>query len=290
MDSVSYGDLGLTYDEAEMVMSTWDNDRPIYYWLSSNWSLNRTSGHIWLQAESEYAAGKDRLAYNNFIYGSIEEYIMSVDGLDSQYMITLGYHSKILTAIDYAYKSDGVTPMDSTWAHSILGVFDGRGVVCEGYAKTLNLLLNFSGVENIYVRGDANGGHTWNLIRLDDGEWYWCDPTWNDYTDRYGEILYTYFCVNDTQNNGLFLNTHTPYNATDERAFNRQYPLPNRSNSEFDMASVLEVYEDFVVNGYIFEVSGYKTAYYLGTVSGAVGSPPSTVFYDGIEYTVKIRN
>ena len=56
------------------------------------------------------------------------------------------------------------------------------------------------------------------------------------------------------------------------------------------MESVLEVYEDFVVNGYIFEVSGYKTAYCLGTVSGAVGSPPSTVFYDGIEYTVGIRN
>ena len=285
---VDYGDLGLSYDEAETVLSAWDNDRPIFYWLATGWSLNRNSGTIWLQAEDDFALGKSRLLYNSLIYSAIEEYVMTVDSLESAYMITLGYHNKILESIDYVYKSDGVTPMDATWAHSILGVFDERGVVCEGYAKTLQLLLNFSGVENYYVRGISDGeSHAWNLIKMDDGEWYWCDPTWNDDTRAQDGIVYTYFCVTDTQNNSLFTKTHTFYTPSHSHPYNRIYPLPARSSREFDSTSVLEVYEDFVVNGNIYEVSGFKKARFIGTVSGNAGSIPSTVSYKGIVYTVE---
>lgn len=288
LDPVKYGDLGLAYDEAETVMSSWDNDRPIYYWLSSDWSLNRNSGSIWLETNRDYIAGKDRAKYNSLIYSAIEEYVISFEREESEYMLTLGYHNKIIESIDYAYESDGVTAMSTTWAHSILGVFDGRGAVCEGYAKALQLLLTFSGVENYYVRGIANGGgHAWNLIKLDDGEWYWCDPTWDD--DKYADygIKYSYFCVTDTESFSIFTKTHTQYTPSSSAPYNRIYPLPDRSSKPFDEPGVNEIYDIFEVNGYRYEVSGYRTVRSLGTSAGMAGSPPSRVTYNGIEYTVK---
>lgn len=82
--------------------------------------------------------------------------------------------------------------------------------VCQGYAKTLQLLCQKAGLEALLVTGQVEGqGHAWDLIRLD-GEWYHVDPTWGDASYlREGEssltaasspaINYDYFCVTTAQ-------------------------------------------------------------------------------------------
>ena len=84
----------------------------------------------------------------------------------------------IIGEVNYAYESDGVTPQDDRYAHSIIGVFTKGGVVCEGYAKALQLMLTVSDVESIFIAGDAGGPHAWSMIQLDDGQWYWFDATY----------------------------------------------------------------------------------------------------------------
>ncbi len=68
--------------------------------------------------------------------------------------------------------------------------------VCEGYAKTMKLLLEKVGIETHYVTGKADGGdHAWNLVKVD-GEYFYIDATWNDpVPNRVGEISYKYFLV-----------------------------------------------------------------------------------------------
>lgn len=214
---VKYDDLGLSEAEIFEVWLSFKEDNPLYYWISNIFSYN--DNIINILADEEYISVTNRTKYNKRIYDSISEYLNMTSGEMSAYEIALIYHDAIINAIDYAYETDETTPQDDPWAHNILGVFvNGKGV-CESYARTFQLLLNVSGIDNIYVSGiggDAEtgmGNHAWNLIKLDDGEWYWCDLTWDDVPEL--GVQYDYFCVNDTQN----VNWIDSYGLAQEKSF-----------------------------------------------------------------------
>jgi hypothetical protein len=50
---------------------------------------------------------------------------------------------------------------------------------CTHYAYALKVLLDAAGIESRYVRGYANDGHAWLIVRAD-GKWGNVDPTWGD--------------------------------------------------------------------------------------------------------------
>ena len=52
----------------------------------------------------------------------------------------------------------------------------GQGV-CESYARAYKLLLDAVGIENALETGEE---HIWNMVKLDDGQWYHVDVTWDD--------------------------------------------------------------------------------------------------------------
>lgn len=83
-------------------------------------------------------------------------------------------------------------------SHSPEGVMKNQTAVCDGYARTMRLLLLLSGIECEIVSGTAKGeDHAWNLVHLEDG-WYHVDVTWDDpLPDEEGRVLYTYFLRND---------------------------------------------------------------------------------------------
>ena len=57
------------------------------------------------------------------------------------------------------------------------GVLSGNGAVCVGYATTFRLFMNMLGMDCHIVHNDY---HSWDLVQLDDGEWYHVDV----YTDN----------------------------------------------------------------------------------------------------------
>lgn len=62
---------------------------------------------------------------------------------------------------------------DNWTAYGIL--INGLGV-CESYSEAFQLLCYAVGIN---CTGIIGGGHKWNAVQLD-GEWYMCDPTWDD--------------------------------------------------------------------------------------------------------------
>lgn len=98
-------------------------------------------------------------------------------------------------------------------------VFETRVTVCEGYAALMNEMCHAVGVPCRQILGQVvtdtsyfvpyetapklnEGGHAWVEIFVD-GEWFFCDPTWdsrNQYeygTKTYHEPVYNYFCMDD---------------------------------------------------------------------------------------------
>ena len=52
------------------------------------------------------------------------------------------------------------------------GVLSGNGAVCVGYATTFRMFMNMLGMDCHIVHNDY---HSWDLVQLDDGEWYHTD-------------------------------------------------------------------------------------------------------------------
>nr|WP_319489890.1 transglutaminase domain-containing protein [uncultured Caproiciproducens sp.] len=92
------------------------------------------------------------------------------------------------------YDAAAVTDLKRWASHAANGALVDGTAVCEGYARAMQLLSAYCGLDCRTVNGEGNGAaHMWNVIRID-GLWYHLDPTWGD-----GEPLnYEYFNVTDS--------------------------------------------------------------------------------------------
>lgn len=223
---------GITKTEAKEVYNTFREDHPLFYYVSNEFFSIGTDDmtYYFLTIFGDFAEGSVRKAYNNMIYDYIVGYSACVEGV-SLYEDAKALHDQLILSIDYAYEEDGITPQDNGKVHSIIGALEGSGT-CEAYSKTYQMLCNYYGIENVYVEGYTgliglitNTGHAWNIIRLDDGQYYNVDCTGDDLGN---DIDYTYFAAGSF----TFDNNHIPYTPKQE-GFDFQYALPKISQSPY---------------------------------------------------------
>ncbi len=288
---IKMDDLELGWKKAVSVWKTFKDDNPLYYWMAN--STYGNDEEIIVLASSEYASGKVRAQLNSLVYDKVNEYTALTDEKDNAYRKALAFHDKILDTIDYAYDDYGFAKTDA-WAHNVLGVFEEKGGVCESYARTFQLLLNYNGIENLMVTGVGNGErHGWNLVRLDDGNWYWCDLTWDDAPSQSG-IMHNYFMVNDLQDLGVSTGydrvTFIKYHLIDTPENEREqflYELPARSKVIYRDEVFLTVGETFKVDNCTYSVTGYGTVKLIKNENKKGYVVPKIVSYNDVEYTVK---
>lgn len=239
----NYKKYGLTFKEAETAFSLLRKDFPIFYWIS--YYIHWDDSSIRVTTVKEYAKGEDRAKFNELVYDGIEGYIMLAAEETEAYNIALVFYDEILKNNSYAENARGAAE-DALWAHSIIGAFTHGKFVCEGYARLFQLLLNVCRIENMYVVGDTDGEHCWNLARMDDGNWYWFDPTWGDSN----KDSYKYFCVTDNA-----VKDHIPQ-TPEKLGFYFNADIPKRANSAFKDDSILEIGESFFVDGIKYSLAG----------------------------------
>jgi len=93
-------------------------------------------------------------------------------------------------------------------SHNPYGVLINKVAVCDGFARTMHILLNMVGIESEFVLGEADGekgwyGHAWNIVKID-GEYYHLDATFNNIDKdnnkiKNDSITHTYFNLSDSQ-------------------------------------------------------------------------------------------
>ena len=208
------GDTAFTEDDMYKARTALLYDNPQYFFFK-NWYQygDREDGSLMVSFEVDdyYYTYSTRLeaqeAIDEVSEGWLEELnaIMAeaseTDEQNGDYLAAVYAHNLIIDAVNYAYVPNTDTPQPARWAHSIAGVFTGQGVVCEGYAKAYQYLLNKCGIDNVYIVGQStgrdSGGHAWNCIYLDNN-WYPVDVTWDDLGDdaeETNEIWYSYFAI-----------------------------------------------------------------------------------------------
>ncbi len=291
---IKLADYGLTRDEAISVWAAYKNDRPLYYWLSNGIVYSSTT--VYVVVGDDYTVKNTVLDINEKIYDAVRGYIVYADGAANSYEIALALHDKIIASADYAYESDGTTPEDAVWAHNILGILTRGSGVCESYAKTFQLLLNYWKVDNTYVTGVSFGeNHAWNTAKMDDGRWYWFDLTWDDVPDYRWGVTHNYFCVTDNENVGYrdgyivaersFADTHTVSEAG-QLGMEFIHPVPKRSDTPYS-SELFTRDEILEIDGATYKLAGYKTLSLIKAPSGAITFEiPDTVTVGTVAYTV----
>ena len=132
----------------------------------------------------------------------VTKFVSGVSKKESDYNKILYTYETIINHTGY--------DLDALNNQHIDSVILGKSTVCGGYAKTTKFLLDYLGVECIYVLGDAEndegvGLHAWNIVKCED-EYYFVDSTWGDPVylkdteeSRNEEINYDYLCCNSEQ-------------------------------------------------------------------------------------------
>lgn len=272
-------DFTVTQDDVYITMTTYRHDNPLYYWIGRY--LGGDTKNIRISVVDEYVKGSARIEQNNKVYDEIDKYLSYVSAETDIYTITLSLHDKIIENIDYAYDNDG-NPETAHWAHSIAGVFDNKFAVCEGYAKTFQLLLNACDIDNVYVTGTSHDeGHAWNMVKLENDQWYWYDLTWDDQPYIGRGVVHNYFCKSDNE-----FDDHTV--NTDKNVKDYLYDIPVVATEVYQTEG-LELGETFTLDGFTYQYVGYnRVSVFKCLTVGADGlvTIPSTVEEWGVTYKV----
>lgn len=187
--STTQEDYELTAEELVEIYFTFRNDNPQYFWLA-NTVLYTSDSNIVILTYTVYQTYTERVAALEEIMNTMETvYESQITSDDSSYNKTLKVHDALIEDIEYS------EDIYEEIAHSIAGAMTSeKSAVCEGYSKVMQLVLNRYNIPNIYVTGYGNGGgHAWNMVYMNDGNYYWLDATWDD--QPYEEFQHDYFLV-----------------------------------------------------------------------------------------------
>lgn len=229
---INYGSLGITASQAVTVWSIYRGDHPLYYWLANE--VGYSDSQMILYAYEDYCLGSVRKEINDAIYSGIIEMTEDIPLDADEYEAASALHREIILGMEYAYMQDG-EPEEAAWAHGVAGYFTHGAGVCETYAKVFQLALNYLDIENVYVTGDAGGvKHAWNLVLLDDGEWYWFDLTWDDAPSTSQGYRDSYLAVTDSTSVGgrTFAESHI-YMPSVEFGAEFVLTLPSRAEKAY---------------------------------------------------------
>lgn len=115
-----------------------------------------------------------------------------------QTQIVRAVHDWVCNHVDYDYSYSRRT-LDEA-------VQEGLSV-CSGYSSSFDMLAKLCGIETEIISGEANNGtktagHAWNSVSIN-GKVSYVDTTWDDFTNKYGIIVYYCFMIDEAEMNRI---------------------------------------------------------------------------------------
>ena len=189
-------------DEIEKVQQCVQNDHPEIFYVEG-YLMNRymTSDSDEIKAITyggKYSLSKEEIADRRVkLSEAADAIIAGMPDTTDEYEIVKYFYDYIVLNTQYQ--------IDCEDNQNICSVLLNKVSVCQGYAKTLQYLLQKVGMTCEMVSGTADTGngstaHAWDFVKVN-GSWYYVDPTWGDasFTGSVpGDtevVNYAYLCV-----------------------------------------------------------------------------------------------
>lgn len=189
----------MSREEAQLVYTafTWDN--PQFFFIGNTYSYKG-----YRSGDQDYydvfclvytMNAQERKAASRQLEAEVQELLDGIPEGADEFEKELYLHDRLMAICTYddeAAANDNPAALypDAFTAYGAL--VKGRAV-CEGYSRSMQLLLNRAGIRATLVSGydDKQVAHMWNLVTID-GRNYHLDPTWNDADDL---LRHTFFNV-----------------------------------------------------------------------------------------------
>lgn len=210
-DDVMVSELDM--DKITHMLSFVLNDHPEIYYVDGYeyQEFTMETVRVGVEVKGTYSMTQEEISDNIDVVSDYVEAFMNAwaesypDGADD-YEKTKFVYEYIIRNTEYV--------LDCENNQNIISVMKNGTSVCNGYAKTTQLLLTLMGIDATLVTGEIEGGgnHAWNLVKLE-GEYYYIDTTWGDssYIVASGEeqqpgsvpsVCYDYLLYNDNMDRG----------------------------------------------------------------------------------------
>lgn len=187
---VKYDKYGLTWDEALRSMVAVFNDCPAFYFIDKYYIAGDSKVSIVTPVvDYEFIRPEFRKFYAGAIEREIAAIARKVNVPDDPRATAKNAYDHICRTSTYDRLKGNAefTRYVDIPSHSVLGYVRNRSAVCEGFAETYQMLMNYLGIPAISVSGmlyndDAmtvsGGSHRRNFIYLpDEGRWIMVDVT-----------------------------------------------------------------------------------------------------------------
>ena len=218
-------------------------DRPDALWLS-----NMRYGIFWESSNGTSVTTRlvtfaFQLRYNGLEQQMYTQQMASAQAIANQVNRSAGLYQQVKQIHDllaaqstYCYvPADSKAQALSHQAYSCLVAGDAYEPVCDGYAKAMKVVCDLLDIPCVLV---ASKTHMWNNIKMDDGDWYNLDLTWDDMDDS--RISHDYFLVGSrTVVDGAVFSQQKEHveknpwvNSNDLNQVTFQYPVKNQQAYE----------------------------------------------------------
>ena len=172
-------------EEVEGYFDVYDGSR-----IVEAYKKNDTSGLVDEKEIAVYKACKDIIAQN--ITDDMTEF-------EKEKAI----HDYMILNTDYDENALKYSTWFSQYSDQPYGCLIDKRAICLGYATTFKLFMDILDIECIIVTGSkegTNANHAWNMVRLDDGNWYIVDVTWDDPVfDGEDQLFYSFFNLSEDE-------------------------------------------------------------------------------------------
>lgn len=199
---------GYKVDESEQVtkdidaaISAFFADHPEVFYLDNKYYVSTNTSFLGKRREIQLkylVANKNELNQQlDAVSGRIQTIMskaLDLHGVDAEIVI---HDTLMADTTYYEYENIEDLPINT---HTIYGTLVEKEAVCDGFAKTLQILLDKIHLQSIIVLGALeNEAHAWNLVKLEDEQWYQLDFTSNKSVKNKGIegniLIHSYFNV-----------------------------------------------------------------------------------------------
>ncbi len=178
LNEYKYNSTDETVKDIDVAMQAFFADHPEVFYVESKYTVSTTT--VFFRNVVEI-----NLEYNVASKEELEQKLVALEEKINEYLnlaksenifdIELVLHDLVAKKVQYhEYDNLNDVPQES---HNIYGTLINNRAVCDGFTKTMQILLDRKGIESIIVMGTLdNEAHAWNLVKLDDS-WYHLDVT-----------------------------------------------------------------------------------------------------------------
>lgn len=191
INTVTVPNCNLSVPQIKKILYAIQNDNPNIFWLSSTFSYRYSGNRTLIQLNSIFSKNEQEKALEK-LNNKVSEIISTIPKDSTEYEAELLIHDYIVN--NCRYKKISVNSQSNPKIFTSYGCLVEGSAVCEGYSKSMQLLMNRIGIKCGTVTGARESEpHMWNIVKINDN-WYHIDVTW----DGSGDLArYNYFNVTD---------------------------------------------------------------------------------------------